>query len=681
CIAAQPAPAARIAAIATSPVPPEGFSTFSIRESEKNEPPSVRISPDLPACDDCLREMYDPQDRRYQYPYINCTNCGPRYSIILELPYDRPKTTMRSWPMCPQCDAEYRDPANRRFHAQPVACPACGPTYELGGLRGSDAISAAAARLRSGEILAVKGLGGYHVACDARNAKSVAALRERKFRKERPFAVMVRSLDGARDIAELTPQAIEMLTSIERPIVLLPSRFLLEGIAPENREIGVMLPYTPVAHLLFAADAPSVLVMTSGNRSNEPIAYVDDDAFGRLAGIADAFLSGEREIARRVDDSVARVDPWGTAVLRHARGYAPRSVALIPSKRPILAVGADLKNAISLVVSGNAFVSQHIGDLDHFAALQSFKETIADLCSMYEISTDDLVVVHDAHPQYASTRYAQSLAGTHVAVQHHRAHVASVLAERGEWERSVIGFAWDGTGFGDDGTIWGGEVFTGSLRMGLSRALHLRAAALPGGDAAARYPVQCAAGFLDQLQSVPDLHALPFNFPDRYRQARELVRSKVRSFTTTSVGRLFDTVAALCGFTREITFEGQAAMWLEHIGSETPHAAAYALPIKEDEFDFRPLLQAVLADRIAGKPVAEIARGFHVALCQVALDACEAVGASENPVVVSGGVFQNRLLTGMLYEALGDRLWLNVRVPCNDGGICLGQAAIASISV
>ncbi|MDP9110127.1 MAG: carbamoyltransferase HypF, partial [Candidatus Eremiobacteraeota bacterium] len=453
CIAAQPPPAARIAAIAANPVPPEGFSTFSIRESERHEPPSVRISPDLPACDDCLREMYDPQDRRYQYPYINCTNCGPRYSIILELPYDRPKTTMRSWPMCTQCDAEYRDPANRRFHAQPVACPACGPTYEIESLRGIDAISGAAARLRSGEILAIKGLGGYHVACDARNPKSIAALRERKFRKERPFAVMVRSLDEARDIAELTPPAIELLTSIERPIVLVPSRFPVEGIAPENREIGIMLPYTPVQHLLFSAGAPSALVMTSGNRSSEPIAYVDDDAFDRLAGIADAFLSGQRDIARRVDDSVARADPWGSAVLRHARGYAPRSVASIPSKRPILAVGADLKNAISLVVSGNAFVSQHIGDLDHFAALQSFKETIADLCSMYEVSADHLVIVHDAHPEYASTQYAQGLSGTHVAVQHHRAHVASVLAERGEWDRDVIGFAWDGTGFGDDGTI------------------------------------------------------------------------------------------------------------------------------------------------------------------------------------------------------------------------------------
>ncbi|MDQ2866249.1 MAG: carbamoyltransferase HypF [Candidatus Eremiobacteraeota bacterium] len=677
-IESRPPAAARIANVALEIVALQGFSTFSIRESEKTEPPTVRVSPDLPACDACLREMNDVRDRRYQYPYINCTNCGPRYSIIVELPYDRANTTMRSWPMCVACEAEYRDPANRRFHAQPVACHECGPNYTFDEHRGAEAIARAAERLRLGEIVAIKGIGGYHVACDARNPTAVAALRERKFRKERPFAVMVRSIDVASQLAALSSQAIALLTSIERPIVLVPSRVVLEGVAPENTELGIMLPYAPVQHLLFAADAPEVLVMTSGNRASEPIAYKDADARRRLTGIADAFLAGEREIARRVDDSVARSDVFGVAILRHARGYAPRAVASFASNRPILAVGADLKNAVSLVVSGNAFISQHIGDLDQFSSLQSFKETISDLCAMYEVPPDELLIAHDAHPGYFSTQYAASLPGTHVAVQHHRAHIASVLAERGEWDREIVGIACDGTGYGDDRTIWGGEIFSGSLRAGLRRALHLRSALLAGGDAAARYPAQCAAGFLLQLDDLPDMQSAPFFFPQRYRAARELIERGVRTFETTSVGRLFDAVAALCGFTREITFEGQAAMWLEQIANETAIAASYTMPVEAREIDFRPLLRDAIEDRSRGRPVSEISRGFHVALSRALLQACDAVGCY--PVVASGGVFQNRLLVGLLYADLGSRLWLNRAVPCSDGGICLGQAALASLT-
>lgn len=677
-IVGAPPPAARIAEVVASEVPAEGFADFSIRESEKREAPTVRVSPDLPVCDECLCEMLDPLDRRYGYPYINCTNCGPRYSIILALPYDRPNTTMRSWPMCAACDDEYHDPENRRFHAQPVACDVCGPNYLLDGLRGAPAVARAAKRLREGEIVAIKGLGGYHVACDARSADAIAILRTRKVRKERPFAVMVRSLEDAREFAELSEQAVSLLTSIERPIVLVPARTPLAGVAPDNGEIGIMLAYTPVQHLLFAQGAPGALVMTSGNRSSEPIAYRDDDAAHRLAGIADALLVGEREIARRVDDSVARADAWGPAVLRHARGYAPRAVASIPSDRPILAVGADLKSSINLVVSGNAFVSQHIGDLDHFAAFTAFKETIADLCAMYEVAGADTIVAHDLHPGYASTAYALELPGRHVAVQHHRAHIASVLAERGEWDREIVGLAWDGTGFGDDGSIWGGEVFHGSLRGGLTRAMHMRPAALAGGDAAARSPVQCAAGFLAGLDDLPDLERPPFDFPARYRHACALIAKDVRTYSTTSIGRLFDTVAALCGFTREITFEGQAAMWLEHLAAQSATGASYSMPIAGGEFDYRPLLRAIVDDRLRGRPVAEIARGFHTALSETALDACAKTEGL--PVVASGGVFQNRLLTGMLFERLGNRLWVNANVPCNDGGICLGQAAIASLS-
>lgn len=677
-IATRPPPAASIAEIVVKTVAPQGFSTFSIRESEKGEAPTVPISPDLPVCEDCLREMNDPADRRYRYPYINCTNCGPRYSIILKLPYDRPNTTMRAWPMCEPCSAEYHDPADRRFHAQPVACPKCGPTYFYDAAKGNEAIALAAEALGAGKVVAIKGLGGYHVACDARNAKAVAALRERKFRKERPFAVMVASMEIARELADILQPAVALLQSAEHPIVLVPSRVELEGVAPDNREIGLMLPYTPAQHLLFAAGAPRALVMTSGNRSSEPIAYEDDDARRRLTGIADGFLVGEREIARRVDDSVARVDFSRVAVLRHARGYAPRGVARISSARPILAVGADLKNAVCLVVNEDAFVSQHIGDLDHLSARMSFEQTIADLQAMYELQPNKLLVAHDAHPEYVSTQYALGLPGTHVAVQHHRAHVASVLAERGAWDESVTGFAWDGTGFGENGVIWGGEVFTGTLRGGLRRALHLRTAALPGGDAAARYPVQCAAGFLAQLSSLPDMHAAPFNFPGRYFHALRLIEKNTRVFATTSIGRLFDAVAALCGFTREITFEGQAAMWLEHLAMQTERVATYSMPLRDEEFDFRPLLAGIIEDRCSGRPVAEIARGFHETLAQTMLDICGTLG--ERTVVASGGVFQNRLLSGMAFERFGGRLWLNSKVPCNDGGICLGQAAIASLA-
>ncbi len=448
--------------------------------------PCPRISPDLPVCADCLSELFDPHDPRYRYPYINCTNCGPRYTVIESLPYDRPRTTMKFWPLDEFCAHQYLDPDDRRFHAQPVACPNCGPHYRLeagdacahGDLAG---IEAAVHLLNQGEIVAIKGIGGYHLACDAKNKEAVQALRERKFRKEKPFAVMVRTVDAARAIVELTPEAVALLESQARPIVIAPATAELPGVAPDNRELGVMLPYAPLHCLLFDAGAPEVLVMTSANRSSEPIAYEDADARGRLSGLADAFLIGERPIARRVDDSVARNGVFGPVVLRRSRGYAPGAVATLPVNRPILAVGADLKNAITLVVDGQAFVSQHIGDLDHFEALESFEQTIRDLVSMYEVNWDDLLIVHDLHPQYASTLRALDLPGNRkLGVQHHRAHIASVLAEHQAWDVRVIGVSFDGTGYGDDGSIWGGEFFVGSLREGFRRVMHLRTASLPG---------------------------------------------------------------------------------------------------------------------------------------------------------------------------------------------------------
>jgi hydrogenase maturation protein HypF len=691
----QSPPAASIAEIEVRYAEPIGLSDFTIRESQRRESPTVRISPDLTVCAECLKELFDPADRRHTYPYINCTNCGPRYTVITALPYDRPNTTMKNWPMDDYCAAEYRDPANRRFHAQPVACPSCGPSYYLRIgeriTRGSEpSIREAASSLCNGEIVAVKGLGGYHLACNAADQAAVTALRERKFRKEKPFAIMARDLAVARELVELSPEAEELMTSSARPIVLAParakSRRVSAEIAPDNDELGVMLPYTPLHHLLFAAGAPEALVMTSANRSSEPIAYEDDEALDRLNGIADAFLIGERPIARRVDDSVARDGIFGPVIVRRARGYAPGAVAKFPTGWPILALGADLKNTITLVVEGQAFVSQHIGDLEHYQSLRAFEETIQDLIAMYEVRLQDLLLVRDAHPQYFSTSHADALnVRQKISVQHHRAHIASVLAERGEWQKRVLGVSFDGTGYGDDGSIWGGELFVGSLKEGFERRAHLRQAALAGGDAAAEFPVQAAAGFLAQLEGIPDLSASPFHFPRRYHQAVDLVQKNVRCFRTTSIGRLFDSAAALLGFTREVTFEGQAAMWLEQVASSIKDCEPYPFPFVNQQLDFRPLLQSLIDDRLRGRAAAEVARAFQRGLAQGLRDAIISLCRSENidTVVLSGGVFQNELLLKDMKSLLGPeklKIWTNHAVPPNDGGISLGQAALAAFT-
>jgi hydrogenase maturation protein HypF len=687
-LSAEAPPAASISEVQVQAAEPAGFEQFVIRESERKNRPSVRVSPDLPVCSDCLRELFDPANRRFQYPYINCTNCGPRYTVVLGLPYDRSNTTMKAWPLDEACRTQYEDPANRRFHAQPVACPACGPKYYL--LNGNDRTDGTAATERAakllceGKIVAVKGLGGYHLACDARNKSAVLALRERKFRKEKPFAVMVPDLAGARDLIELNQQSEALLTDIVRPIVLAPAKVHLSEVAPGTDELGVMLPYTPLHHLLFAAGAPDVLVMTSANRSSEPIAYVDADALESLAGIADAFLVGERPIARRVDDSVARIGAFGPAILRRARGYAPAAVAMLPTAQPLLALGADLKNSITLVVNGQAFVSQYIGDLDHYASYHAFEKTVRDLCAMYEVHIEEVTLAHDAHPQYRSTTLAAKLpAGRKIAVQHHRAHIASVIAERGGWNARVVGVSCDGTGYGDDGSIWGGEFFVGSVAEGFERAAHLRPALLPGGDAAAEFPVQAAAGLLTQLAELPDLTQAPFFFPARYAGAAELVCKNVRCFPTTSMGRLFDSAAALLGFTREITYEGQAAIWLEQLAKHGALHRRYPLPFAENELDFRPLLRSVIDDRLRGEPTKNIARCFQLAIAEGLTSAvkhlCKA--HSTNIVVLSGGVFQNELLLSDLKTMLaGLEVWTNHAVPANDAGISLGQAALAAFS-
>ncbi len=681
--------AARIDSIDTEATTPAGFHDFRIAGSVDSEVTSAGISPDLPVCDDCIAELFDKADRRADYPYINCTACGPRYSIMHGLPYDRRNTTMALWEMCASCASDYGDPFNRRFHAQPVACPECGPQYRLHDgsspqLVGTAAIHAAADLLNDGKIVAVKGIGGYHLACDASRSDTVAALRNRKFRKERPFALMLRDLESVRRTVELSPACEALLTSSARPIVLARALIALAGVAPGMSEFGVMLPYTPLHLLLFAHGAPERLVMTSANRSSEPIAYRDDDAIQQLAGIADAFLVGERPIARRVDDSVVKIGTAGPMLLRRSRGYAPGSVARIPTVRPVLALGADLKNAITLVVNGDAIMSQHVGDLENYAALEAFRETVSDLSAMYDVNPDELRVVHDLHPEYSSTVYAmESVCAERLAVQHHRAHVASVLAERGAFEERVIGVAFDGTGYGDDGAIWGGEFFSGSVMEGFVRVGHLRSLRLPGGDAAARYPVQSAAGFLADATfgAIPDLTNTPYHFPDRYRQARDLVMRDVRCFPTTSAGRLFDAVAAILGFTREVTYEGQAAVWLEQLAISSGPEAAYPFPFSEHELDFRPMLMEVIEARKRGHSPSDTARAFHRGLARGIADAIVELADefSASTAVLSGGVFQNNVLLADVLDCLSCtsiRVWTNRDVPSNDGGISLGQAAL-----
>lgn len=676
--------AAQIDGIVERPVETEGHPTFAIRRSADTGSPTTRISPDLCVCDDCLRELLDPSDPRHRYTYINCTNCGPRYSIIRSLPYDRTRTTMAPWALCETCRREYEDPLDRRYHAQPTACPRCGPAYRL-VLDGADvahgpgAVEHAASMLRAGAILAIKGIGGYHLACDARAPMVVGALRERKFRKEKPFAVMARDTSSAERLVDLTEAHRTLIESVARPIVLASALEELPGVHPGVREIGVMLPYTPLHHLLFDAGAPDPLVLTSANRSNEPIAYLDDDAFEQLEGIADAFLVGERPIRRRVDDSVVGVRRRRPFLIRRSRGYAPGSVARLACDRPILAVGADLKNTIALAVGGEVFVSQHIGDLGELATDRSFRETIDDLLAMYAIDHDELVVAHDLHPQYASTRAALDLhAAQSVGVQHHEAHIASVMLEHHVLDERVVGVALDGTGYGRDGTIWGGEIFVGSVAAGFGRVDSLVPVVMPGGDAAARYPVQAASAYLGDVDP-HELERDPFAFSDRFRRSRAMIDHATRCIETTSTGRLFDAVAAVCGFTRGISFEGQAAIRLEQLA--LGHRATGIESEAPPDLDPCRLVRAAFERRRCGVEPRVVASMFHREFA----DALAAVvsrhlkSESLSAVAVSGGVWQNTLLFELFSSRLapGVRLLTNHGVPCNDGGVSAGQVALA----
>src|SRR3954453_3106704 len=593
-LAEEAPPLASVEAVRPRDVAPAGERGFRILASPHGGAPEALVSPDTATCDDCLRELFDPRDRRYRYPFVNCTNCGPRFTIVRGVPYDRPLTTMAGFELCPRCAAEYEDPADRRFHAQPNACPECGPTLALGDLRGDAALRAAVAALREGAVVAVKGIGGYHLACLAAREPAVAALRARKHREDKPFAVMVRDVAAARTLVSLTDEEAGLLAGRERPIVLAPRRpgaRVAASVAPRSADLGVLLPYSPLHHLLLA-DAGEPLVMTSGNVSDEPIAHEDDDARARLDGIADVVPLHDRPIETRTDDSVVRAIPRRRPlVLRRSRGYVPDALALpVAAARPVLACGAELKSTFCVAKGARAWVGHHIGDLKTFEVLQAFEAGIEHFERLFAVTP--AVGAPDRHPDYLSTRYALAREGVEtVAVQHHHAHLAACLAEHGE-RGPAVGAIYDGTGHGRDGAAWGGELLVGDL-AGFERVGHLWPVRLPGGDRAVRQPWRMACAWL--LEAGWE-GPLPAPDPRRGAQVAELVRTGLSSPWTTSMGRLFDAVAPLGGLRDEVTYEGQAAAGLE-AAVDPAERGAYELPVTADGMlDARPLVLGIAAD-------------------------------------------------------------------------------------
>jgi hydrogenase maturation protein HypF len=677
-LAAEAPPLASVERVATDDVPPTGRPGFAIVESERHGAPAALVSPDTATCEDCLRELFDPADRRHRYPFINCTNCGPRFTIVRDVPYDRPLTTMAGFRMCDACQAEYDDPADRRFHAQPNACPACGPRLTLVGHDG-DALAGAVGALRAGRIVAVKGIGGYHLACLAADERAVATLRARKHREEKPFALMAPSVEAAAALIELTGDDAALLRGRERPIVIArrrPDAPVAEAVAPRSPDLGVMLPYSPLHHLLLA-DIGEPLVLTSANVSDEPIAYRDDDARERLAHIADDFLVHDRPIQTRTDDSVLRATAAGTLFVRRSRGYVPASTALpVPARRPVLACGAELKNTFCVAKGARAWVGHHIGDLRNYETLASFTEGIEHFERLFAVTPE--VVAHDLHPDYLSTRYALERSGVeHVGVQHHHAHLAAVLAEHG-LEGPAVGAIYDGTGYGTDGTVWGGEILVGGLR-GFDRAARLRPVRLPGGDAAVKEPWRMACAWL--VEAVGPEPPMPPRIDvdtDTWLAVARLAASGFSAPVTTSAGRLFDAVAALCGIRARVSYEGQAAIELE-AACDPAERGAYELA----DLDPRAAIRAVARDVAAGVDVGVVATRFHHGLAEATAHAC-ALAAERYGVdvaVLAGGVFQNRVLmerTSALLRDAGLRVLVPRRLPPGDGAIAYGQAAVAA---
>ncbi len=710
---AEAPPLARIERVATEPVELRGERSFVIAASRGEGTPAVQISPDMATCDDCLVELGDPGDRRYRYPFTNCTNCGPRFTIVAGIPYDRPLTTMAGFEMCPACRAEYEDPTDRRFHAQPNACPECGPSVRLLDASGAesagaagegpgdgDAVARTAQALLDGQIVAIKGIGGYHLACRADEEDVVAGLRGRKRREEKPFALMTRDLTSAAALVELTGPERQLLSGPQRPIVIArrrPEAIVAPSVAPGNPDLGVMLPYSPL-HELLLADCGVDLVMTSGNAGDEPIAFDDGEALALLGEIADRFCVHDRPIHTRTDDSVVRaLDPGVRAeplIIRRSRGWVPDSLPMpVEPRAPVLACGAELKSTFCLARGDRAWVSHHIGDLKNFETLTSFRQGVEHFERLLQLEPG--IVAHDMHPDYLSTAYALERDGVEqIAVQHHHAHLAAVLAEHGESGRAV-GAIYDGSGYGPDRTVWGGELLVGDLG-GYERAGLLFPVRLPGGDAAVREPWRMACAWLaaafDGAPGRPPEPLAGAVDPGSWEAIGSLCRTGFASPLTTSAGRLFDAVAALCGIRAEVSYEGQAAIELEAIAALAPPvdpAAAYPMPLLDEQpgpmvIDARETIRAILDDLERGVgPELVSARfhaGFAAATVEAALRAAERNGL--DAVALSGGVFQNRLLLEAVASGLtgrGLRPLIPLQLPAGDGCISYGQAAVASV--
>ncbi len=689
-------PIARITSIVVTDRPSNHEVDFRILPSRAGDDRRVLIAPDIAICGDCLTELFNPSDRRFHYPFINCTNCGPRYTIVRDIPYDRAKTSMAAFPMCPECQREYDDPRDRRFHAQPNACWNCGPQVELWDAAGRrrecpDPIAEAARLLAAGEILAVKGLGGFHLAVDATNEAAVARLRERKRRVEKPFAIMTPTIAAAEEFCHLDGVSRELLQSPAHPIALLkkkPPEPAAPSVAPFNRDLGVFLPYTPLHHLLFAVQRFTALVMTSGNISEEPIAIDNTEAVERLRGLADYFLVHNREILLRADDSVVRVTGGRGRQVRRSRGYVPAPIFLKEELRPVLAVGGELKNTICLTRGREAFLSQHIGDLENLESYRFFESTVAGLKRFLEV--EPRIIAYDLHPDYFSTRWALAHEGVElVGVQHHHAHIASCMAEN-HFEGPIIGLALDGTGFGSDGKIWGGEVLVADYH-GFQRLAHLDYVPLPGGAAAIAEPWRMAVSYLFHYFG-RDFYEFDIPFTRRLDGPRtdtllRMMEGEINSPLASSAGRLFDAVAALVGVREQVNYEAQAAIELEAALEDTSDDAGYPFAIQADNggwiMDARPMFVALVRDLREGVPRGVISRRFHLGFVDVLVRATEMVHGrcGVNQVCLSGGSFQNSFLlehTSQRLAASGFEVFTHAEVPCGDGGISLGQAMVAA---
>jgi hydrogenase maturation protein HypF len=696
----RPPPLALIERLTWERCRPRGEGPFRVKPSEDDAASPVFISPDVATCADCLAELLDPADRRHGYAFLNCTHCGPRLTIITGAPYDRPRTTMARFTMCAACRSEYEDPANRRFHAQPIACPSCGPRLQALDASGrpvtcEDPLATFCGALLDGKLGAVKGLGGFHLACDARNPQAVAELRRRKHRDEKPFAVMVPDITMAAALCEIGATEEALLRSPQCPIVVLRRRAtstIAEGVAPRNPWLGLMLPYTPLHHRLMRAVGGIPLVMTSGNRSDEPIAY-REDAPEKLSGIPDVFLVHDRPIHVRCDDSVTRVVAGAELPVRRSRGYAPRPIELPNGCAvPLLALGGQLKNTFALGRDRQAILSHHMGDLDHYDAYRAFVRDIELYQRLFAVRPTHLA--HDLHPDYATTRYARERASqeavTLIAVQHHHAHMASCIADNG-LDEPVIGVAFDGTGYGTDGAIWGGEFLVGDAR-GYQRAAYLRYVGMPGGERAIQEPWRMALAHL--VDAGADLAAIQGRVSSgTIRLVRKMLETRLYTPPTSSIGRLFDAVASLAGVRDRVSHEGQAAMELEWFATGVAPEPGYpfelgsppvgAGPGTDLIIDTRPLIRAVVDDVARGVEAARIARRFHSALVDLIASACIHIRATRriDAVALSGGVFLNALLTSEVIVRLrgeGFRVYRHRQVPTNDGGLSLGQLAVAA---